>query len=162
LVIPPLTIRQATADHIPSIVRLERSSQTAAHWSEQQYESLIPTGESQISRLALIAECKQGAGILGFLIAQHVGPEWELENIVVAAEIQGKGIGTRLLKELLTRAKQGNSDVVFLEVRESNKAARGLYEKLGFQESGRRKSYYSNPLEDAILYQRTLRIPDRS
>jgi ribosomal-protein-alanine N-acetyltransferase len=137
-------------------VRLERSSQTAAHWSEQQYESLIPTGESQISRLALIAECKQGAGILGFLIAQHVDPEWELENIVVDPTMQGKGVGTLLLNELLAHVKQANSEAVFLEVRESNKAARGLYEKLGFQETGRRKSYYSNPLEDAIRYSKAL------
>jgi len=104
----------------------------------------------------MVAEARGEFAILGFLIAQHIGPEWELENIVVAHEVQGKGVGTRLLNELFAQAKQANSEAVFLEVRESNVAARGLYEKLGFKESGRRKCYYSNPLEDAILYRRTL------
>jgi len=135
-------------------MRLENSSETAAHWSEQQYESLL-AGDSAISRLALVAERQEDATIFGFLIAQYIGPEWELENIVVAPEIRGKGVGTCLLNDLFVRAKQVNSNEVFLEVRESNKAARALYQKLGFEETGRRKSYYNNPLEDAILYHRT-------
>ena len=49
------------------------------------------------------------------------------------------------------------ADSLFLEVRESNTAARKLYEKLGFRETGRRKAYYSNPIEEAILYSKTLR-----
>jgi len=137
-------------------MRLERSSNSAAHWSEKQYESLILNSDSTILSLALIAERQAGSATVGFLIAQHVGPEWELENIVVDREIQGKGIGTQLLNELLNHAKQVNSEAVFLEVRESNEAAKGLYEKLGFQAGGRRKSYYNNPLEDAILYRKTL------
>ena len=95
--------------------------------------------------------------VVGFLIARQAAAEWELENIVVAEEFRGRGIGTELLKELLTEAQKANSDAVFLEVRESNTASRRLYEKLGFHETGRRRDYYSNPTEDAILYGRTLR-----
>lgn len=95
--------------------------------------------------------------VLGFLVARQVAGEWELENIVVAEEFRGKGVGTQLLRELLTQAQKGNSDSVFLEVRESNAPARHFYQKLGFRETGRRKAYYSNPAEDAILYGRTLR-----
>ena len=131
---------------------IERLSNTAAHWSEQQYESLFGSEDPEISRLALIAIRQENSEILGFLVAQHVGPDWELENVVVAPEMQGKGIGTRLMLELLKQAQETNSETVFLEVRESNVAARALYEKIGFLQTGRRKSYYSNPLEDAILY----------
>jgi ribosomal-protein-alanine N-acetyltransferase len=53
---------------------------------------------------------------------------------------------------LLSAARETNSDSVFLEVRESNVAARSLYEKAGFEQEGRRKSYYTNPMEDAVLY----------
>jgi ribosomal-protein-alanine N-acetyltransferase len=141
-------------------MRLERSSNSAAHWNEKQYESLILSDDSKSSRLALVAEGEEDSMILGFLAAQVVGAEWELENIVVAPETQEKGIGTRLLNELLARAQQAKSNAVFLEVREANSAARALYEKLGFQQSGRRKSYYSNPLEDAILYSKSLVGPD--
>jgi ribosomal-protein-alanine N-acetyltransferase len=155
-----ITIRHATPSDIPAIMRLERSSNSAAHWSEQQYESLVVNDHFAIARLALVGEAQEDSAILGFLIAQHIGPEWELENIVVEPTMQGKGIGTLLLNALLAHVKQANSGAVFLEVRESNKSARGLYRKLGFQETGRRKSYYGNPLEDAILHRWTQRLPD--
>lgn len=159
----PVTIRAAKAEHIPDMIRLARESSSAAHWSEQEYGRLFETPDSPSTRLALIAQRDvpahlhdERSPLLGFLIAHHVGPEWELENVVVAPEARGRGIGARLMEELLIRAKQTNSEAVFLEVRESNQAARRLYQKLEFQETGRRKSYYTNPLEDAILYVRTL------
>lgn len=90
--------------------------------------------------------------MLGFLIAHHLHPEWELENLVVAPDFRRKGLATKLLAALLTRARETNSESVFLEVRESNQAARALYGSLGFEDSGRRKLYYTNPHEDAVLY----------
>ncbi len=72
--------------------------------------------------------------------------------MVVTTSARRKGIGNQLLTALIAEARETNSDSVFLEVRESNVAARALYEKSGFRSTGRRKSYYSNPLEDAILY----------
>ena len=138
------------------MLRLERSSNAAAHWSESQYQSLIGAKDAEIPTLALLAECEANPAVVGFLLARHLGPEWELENIVVAQEARENGIGTRLIEELLTHAEQTNSRAVFLEVRESNAPARGLYEKLSFRQTGRRKSYYSNPVEDAILYCKNL------
>jgi len=135
---------------------LERSSDGAAHWSEPQYQSLIGAKSADISTLALVAEFRANPTVVGFLIARYVAQEWELENIVVAPEERGKGIGTRLMEELLARAQHANSEAVFLEVRESNSAAISLYGKLGFQQIGRRKSYYNNPVEDAILYRRNI------
>jgi ribosomal-protein-alanine N-acetyltransferase len=93
---------------------------------------------------------------LGFLVARHIAPQWELENIVVASAARRKGVGKRLLDTLLAHAMSTNSDTVFLEVRESNTTARSLYESRGFHETGRRKSYYTNPQEDAVLYCLTL------
>jgi ribosomal-protein-alanine N-acetyltransferase len=61
------------------------------------------------------------------------------------------------MEALHAEAQQTNSDAVFLEVRESNAAARRLYENLGFHENGRRKAYYAEPSEDAVLYSKTLR-----
>ncbi|MGZ7144902.1 GNAT family N-acetyltransferase, partial [Streptococcus pyogenes] len=54
----------------------------------------------------------------------------------------------------LMNTLSGRSEPVFLEVRESNKAARGLYEKFGFKKVGLRKKYYQNPVEDAVLMAR--------
>ena len=94
--------------------------------------------------------------VQGFLVARSLGPEWEIENIVIADSALRRGLGTRLVRELLHRAQTQGAQAVLLEVRESNRAARGLYSKLGFVESDRRKSYYGNPEEDAILYKKLL------
>lgn len=105
----------------------------------------------------LVAQRQSGdsaSASLGFLVAHHLAPEWELENIVVSSSSQRKGIGRLLLEELFLRAREADNGAVFLEVRESNAAARGFYESAGFRQTGRRKSYYINPLEDAILYRR--------
>jgi ribosomal-protein-alanine N-acetyltransferase len=152
----PIAIRHATVRDIADVLRLERSSNGATHWSESQYQKLIGANEVGISALALVAECGANPVVVGFLMARHLPPEWELENIVVAPEVRGQGIGTRLMEGLLARAHEADSDSVLLEVRESNAAARALYENLGFHPTGKRKSYYSNPVEDAVLYCKNL------
>ena len=148
-----MQIRPATAADIPSIMQLERQSATAGHWTEEQYRHAFRRDAP--TRLVLIAEDEETPPG-GFLVARHLALEWELENIVVASTSRRKGLGKRLLDSLLDAAKKTNSTVVFLEVRESNAPARTLYEKTGFEQSGRRKSYYTNPSEDAVLYRFTL------
>jgi [ribosomal protein S18]-alanine N-acetyltransferase len=159
-------IRPTTLADIPHIMCLERQSATAAHWTDEQYRQLFQSESSP--RLLLVVQAAPprstglksgadaGSGIVGFLIAHHLGPEWELENIVVAPVVRQKGLGKQLLNSLLAAARDKNSNSVFLEVRESNSGARTLYEKAGFKQTGRRKSYYTSPLEDAILYRWTL------
>ncbi len=93
-----------------------------------------------------------GKTLVGFLVARHVSGEWELENIVVAPEFRGRGLGSQLLRALVARVREVESRAVFLEVRESNAAARKLYQKAGFREAGRRRRYYADPAEDAVLY----------
>jgi [ribosomal protein S18]-alanine N-acetyltransferase len=91
------------------------------------------------------------SGLLAFLIAHRIDAEWELENIVVAETTRRQGVATRLLGEFVAHARAEHGSAVFLEVRESNLGARALYRKAGFTEMGLRKSYYSNPPEDAIV-----------
>lgn len=149
-----ITIRIANADEIPRMIDLERRCDTAAHWSEKQYRDLFQAQPARVS-IALIAEGERAHEVLGFLIARYIAPEWELENIVVAPEVRGRGIGRRLMQEFLARAEQTGSKSVFLEVRDSNIPARRLYETLRFNEIGRRRNYYANPVEDAVLYSKT-------
>jgi ribosomal-protein-alanine N-acetyltransferase len=148
-----IAIRPATLADIAALLALQRRAPTSAQWNEDQYKDFF--SDKGPSRLLLVAEAPP-AQILGCLVAQHVARDWELENIVVTPELQRSGIGHRLLAALIESAKQSNSEAVFLEVRESNAAARRLYEKSGFHQTGRRNSYYSNPLEDAILYRLNL------
>jgi ribosomal-protein-alanine N-acetyltransferase len=139
-------VRAAIAEDIPLIMQLERNAPTAAHWSEMHYNAIFAEG----SRFSLLID------ETGFLIAHHVAGEWEIENILVAADCRRRGLASQLMRDFLAIARQKNADAVFLEVRESNQAARAFYEKWGFRTSGRRANYYRTPDEDALTYRLTL------
>jgi ribosomal-protein-alanine N-acetyltransferase len=143
-----LSIRSAASADLPAMMALEKHAVTAAHWSAEQYEALFRA--SQSGRVAQVIEDE--FGLQGFVIARAVDREWEIENIAVTGPARRRGLGTRLLGEFLDLARARGADAVFLEVRESNRAARALYEKWAFLESGRRRRYYRDPDEDAILY----------
>lgn len=138
-----MIIRPATPDDIAQMRALERAAATAAHWGDAQYETLLET------RFARVAE--EGGRVLGFLVARTIGPDWELENIVTAADARGRGVGTALVEHLL-RSARGAAERVVLEVRESNHYAHALYARCGFRCIGERKDYYNDPAEDAVLY----------
>jgi ribosomal-protein-alanine N-acetyltransferase len=138
------------------MIRLERQCPTTTHWTEQQYLDLLAARRESPTRLTLVAREDSSSVLAGFLVARHSPPEWELENIVVAPEVRRTGIGKKLMDTLLVQARQTNSDAILLEVRESNTAARRLYEELGFSETGHRKAFYTNPSEDAVLYSKIL------
>jgi ribosomal-protein-alanine acetyltransferase len=109
---------------------------------------------------------EDGGQLRAFLIARFSGAECELENLVVANQHRRRGLASQLLHALIATARERNLERVLLEVRESNQAARPLYEQVGFQENGRRNAYYSDPREDGILFTLTLNCtsadaPDR-
>jgi [ribosomal protein S18]-alanine N-acetyltransferase len=143
-----LSIRPATAADLPAMMVLEKSAPTAAHWSIERYEDLFRATEPNRVALVLSEENE----VQGFVIARAVLDEWEIENVAVGGPARRRGLGSRLLGELLDMARARGAKAVFLEVRESNYAARALYKKWAFVESGRRRRYYQDPSEDAILY----------
>jgi ribosomal-protein-alanine N-acetyltransferase len=136
------------------MMALEQQSPPAAHWSQQRYQDLFDPASSQqrSERFAWIAGDESGAPeIVGFMVAHRVDAEWELENIVVAFRARRQGVATLLVDALIAHARAAQGNGIFLEVRQSNQSARNLYRNVGFEETGLRKSYYSNPPEDAIL-----------
>lgn len=92
----------------------------------------------------------------GFLMAFHVLDECHLLDIATEEKFRRRGIAAALIRELMKRAGEKDGSVIYLEVREKNQAARGLYEKLGFVPVGKRKDYYKYPTDDAVLYTLTL------
>ena len=130
---------------------LERRSETAAHWSAAQYGALFGAG-AQIRITFIAAENSGEPAIQGFLIARCLPDEWEIENIVVDEKFRRSGVGSSLVQKLLAAARTAGVLAVILEVRESNVAAMRLYESIGFKPEGRRKNYYQQPTEDAVLY----------
>ncbi len=154
-----IRVRPATSDDIPAILQIERATPTAAHWDEQEYLRALRPGVLP-ERVLLSAEDGE---VVGFIFAKVLGPEWEIENVVVSPAFRRCGLGSQLLAEIILRSRSRGAGSMYLEVRESNTPARKLYGKLGFAEIGRRKSYYSDPVEDALLYRldfpQPLRIP---
>ncbi len=147
------SIREAVPDDLPAIVALAKNAVIAAQWSVEQYEAIFRAGGTH--RIALVAVEKSRHDeprVQGFIVAQAIACEWEIENIAVDTSVQRRGLGQRLLVHLLEIARAKGAKSVFLEVRESNSIARSFYENASFSEGGRRKRYYENPKEDAILY----------
>ena len=140
----PVAIHSAALNDVPAILALEQHAPSAAHWTSQQYQKLVGSG------VVLVAE--EAGTVCGFVCAQAVAGEWEIENVVVAAEFLRRGIADQLVRVLIQRAQSEAASALLLEVRESNLPARGLYEKHGFRQVGRRRAYYRYPVEDAILY----------
>lgn len=150
-------MRHATSDDLPEIKALELETDTAAHWAEREYDALFAAEAP--ARVALVAaEERAEDGIAGFVIARCDLDNWEIENVVVAEGKRRRGVGGELIRELLLLARERGATSVLLEVRESNLAARILYEKLGFSEIGRRSNYYREPAEDGLLLRSSLEI----
>jgi ribosomal-protein-alanine acetyltransferase len=142
-----MNIRAATAADIPAMRAIEAQAASAAHWSEAAYRQMFAAAPL---RLALVVE--ENGQVEGFAVAKAVGSEWELENIVISSAAQGRGFGRAMLLQLLEQVRERGGHSITLEVRASNTAARALYEKCSFLESGRRRGYYVDPPEDAICY----------
>ena len=93
----------------------------------------------------------ENESILGYAGLQIVLDEGYVTNIAVTKTARGKGIGKALVEALVNLSKNKNLAFISLEVRESNLPAISLYKKFGFEDKGKRKAFYSNPTEDAII-----------
>lgn len=125
------------------------------HWSEQTYQAVFKPGAAE-RILWVIEELGQ---LQGFLVARFAHSECELENLVVAAASRRRGWGSILLRALIAEANSRQLERILLEVRPSNPPARALYERFGFRVEGKRKNYYSQPPEDAIVLALALNCP---
>lgn len=112
-------------------------------WSEEQI--LADMQQDNVDYFFLEDEKE----LIGFLSVQHLVGEVEITNIAVRKSYQGQGLGAQLMAFL-----DDMDFPIFLEVRESNKPAQALYQKFGFELVGKRKRYYHEPVEDAMIMKR--------
>jgi ribosomal-protein-alanine acetyltransferase len=141
-------VRPAVCGDLSRLVTIAGHSVTAAQWKPDDYLNLF-TPESQEVHTTLVVE--QDGSVMGFIVGRRIDHEWEIENVAVSGPARRNGLGSRMLGEFLNVVRELGGSDVFLEVRESNAPARALYEKWAFVESGRRKSYYDGPAEDALI-----------
>jgi ribosomal-protein-alanine N-acetyltransferase len=145
---PPrhLSIRLARRDDVEGVAAIERRA-FSDPWSANSFRALFGNPLVHFA----VAEDAMTSRVLGYVVAWFVLDEAEIANLAVSDDIRRAGIGARLLDHALDAAKQRHARIVFLEVRESNAAARTLYASRGFAVAGRRAKYYRKPLEDALV-----------
>ena len=97
----------------------------------------------------LVAEAD--AEIASYVVAIDAADEGEILNLAVAEGGRRRGLGRALVQAIVDALAERGVRQVYLEVRESNAPARGLYAAFGFKDVGRRKAYYRRPVEDAIV-----------
>lgn len=139
-------VRPAIDADIESVALIEQSS-FSDPWPRPGFEPLVRAPRCMF----IVAEEAPSDGVAGFSVARWVEDEAELLNIAVADEQRGKGIGGAMLDHVVRELEERGIRHIFLEVRDSNTAARELYRSRGFRELSRRIGYYQRPLEDAIV-----------
>ena len=92
--------------------------------------------------------------VAGFCAFWKVADQIHINNLAIRPELRGRGLGRRLLAHVLGDAARLGAPSATLEVRRSNERARRLYETAGFKLAGVRTSYYTNPIEDALILSR--------
>jgi ribosomal-protein-alanine N-acetyltransferase len=143
----PLEIRRLTYADLPQIIAIERRA-FPTPWSLAMFvlELSKPAG-------VCLAALRDGH-MLGYLICSRYDTVWHIMNVAVDPGQRRRGIATAMLTDLLRRI-DGRSARFTLEVRESNAGAIELYERFGFRAAGRRRRYYQDNGEDAVVMWRT-------
>ena len=139
-----MNIVQMRECHVAQIADLEKLCFNDP-WS---YNSIASELDNRLS-LWLVAE--EEGRVLGYVGSQTVLGETDMMNIAIHPDFRKRGIGTALISCLIDTLSNQGSHSLMLEVRASNNPAISVYTKLGFFEVGRRKNYYRNPKEDALI-----------
>lgn len=142
-------ILKMQAEQVEGIARIEK--ECFSHpWTEQGIREEV---ENPTARF--FAAIKNDE-VVGYIGANNIAGEVYITNVAVLSAYRKLGIGELLLSVLLSTSEQENAQFVSLEVRESNQSAISLYEKCGFEAVGRRKYFYRDPEEDALIYTKIL------
>ena len=133
--------------HIPQIVQLEQTC-FSVPWTESMLTDALFDPQASF----LVAE-DDGGNVIGYAGLHAILDEGYIDNVAVEPDARRHGVASALL-EVFCRFGAANLAFLTLEVRASNEAAIGLYEKHGFQRAGLRPGYYQKPKEDAVIMTR--------
>ncbi|SDM06765.1 ribosomal-protein-alanine N-acetyltransferase [Modicisalibacter muralis] len=150
-----LRLKRLSHERLAEVVALEAAAQPHSSWSSTQFDEAFKG-----QRASLWGGC-EGEELLGYALLYRLPFEAELQAIGVAPQARRRGIARALLRRLCDEARDWRSERLLLEVRESNQAARALYEQVGFTLDGRRRGYYRGADgrgEDALLMSKTLAL----
>jgi len=129
----------------------EQSGLSRWGWAAYYAELQGANRELMLVAQAKTSEAAERTEIAGYIAARATAEELHINNVAVREPYRHNGIGYMLLGRAIEQGKRMGVNTAFLEVRSGNSAAQALYRKCGFKAIARRPSYYSEPLEDAIV-----------
>ncbi len=145
---PELEIRRLAYADLPQVIAIERRAFTTP-WSLAMFVLEL----SKATGVCLAA--LRGEQLVGYLVCSRYDTVWHVMNVAVDDRLRRERIATELLEELFATLDQPGAQYT-LEVRTSNTAAIELYERFGFRSAGRRRGYYHDNREDAVIMWRTV------
>jgi ribosomal-protein-alanine N-acetyltransferase len=143
-----IAIARMTEHDLLAVVEIEERSGLSP-WGWDAYHKELQSPEEVIMLVARADD--MGDTVAGFIVSRVIGSELHVYNVAVKPDFRRRGIAARLLRAALEWGAGKGAALAFLEVREGNRAAQGLYRRCGFRVAGRRTGYYPAPLEDALL-----------
>ncbi|MGC9328141.1 MAG: ribosomal protein S18-alanine N-acetyltransferase [Candidatus Hinthialibacter sp.] len=147
------TLRPVKRSDLESILAIERLS-FSDPWTRDVFLSELHPRGYNFNRV--IVEEETGA-LIGYCFFWIVaGDEVQISNIAIHPDFRRRGAAKRLLEEAIQEGRRRQAVSISLEVRESNAAARAFYQKMGFEEVGRRPRYYQLPVEDALILRKRI------
>jgi ribosomal-protein-alanine N-acetyltransferase len=154
-----LTIRRCQPSDLEQVAKIERVS-FSDPWSFETFSAALALRHMRFLVAEERASVGEGGGsepqLVGYVVALMTAEEGEVADVAVAPTARRRGVARALLDRVTAQAMETGVRALYLEVRESNHAARALYESLGFAQVGRRRGYYQRPSEDALLLRRDL------
>ncbi len=141
-----ITYRKMTLEDIDQVLLIEEEA-FAHPWTREAFEHEMTTN---LYSYYLVAETEE-KDIVGYCGMWIVMDESHITNVAVAERMRGHRIGEGLMREAIRIVKEQQGVLMTLEVRVSNTVAKNLYYKLGFQDGGIRKNYYTDTQEDALV-----------
>lgn len=149
--LPEPRVRAAVAEDVAPVVALEREIAEAPHWSEPDYAAIL-SGEG-LQRSLFVAELD--GELAGFAVGKVINAGYEalaeLESVAVRSDMRRRGVGQALCEAVGEWCRAQGAAALELEVRAANAGAVALYRRLGFEPVGRRRGYYLEPVDDALL-----------
>ena len=148
-----ISITAMTEHDLLEVVEIEESS-GLSRWGWAAYYAELQGSNKHLMLVARVTEAEKRRGhprVAGYIVGRMGAEELHINNVAVREDYRRKGIGRALLGLILEKGRRSGVPVAFLELRAGNAPAQALYEECGFRVTAQRRSYYSDPVEDALV-----------
>lgn len=147
-----IRIVNMTEHDLLEVVEIEETS-GLSRWGWSAYYAELQGKNSHLMLVARVdsPETNLRSKLAGYIVARLGADELHINNVAVREDFRRRGIGRRLLNRILEEGKGSGAAAAYLELRAGNQSALALYQECGFRVTSRRKNYYSDPMEDALV-----------